>query len=165
MNNTEISDARQLMTTPSELLEHWMGHRRLTRKVIEAFPEPEYSEFSIGGMRPFSKMVSELLSIAGPGMREIATGKQLTYSEAPDLESNKARALELWDEASGAVEEYWAKLEAGDFQKKVKLFGQYEGTVLSSIHYFIDNEIHHRAQGYVYLRALGVEPPAFYDRS
>jgi uncharacterized damage-inducible protein DinB len=28
----------------------------------------------------------------------------------------------------------------------------------------IDNEIHHRGQGYVYLRALGIEPPGFYDR-
>jgi uncharacterized damage-inducible protein DinB len=30
--------------------------------------------------------------------------------------------------------------------------------------YFLDNEIHHRGQGYVYLRELGVEPPAFYQR-
>ena len=30
--------------------------------------------------------------------------------------------------------------------------------------YAVDNEIHHRAQGYVYLRALGIEPPAFYER-
>jgi uncharacterized damage-inducible protein DinB len=27
----------------------------------------------------------------------------------------------------------------------------------------IDKEIHHRGQGYVYLRALGIEPPPFYD--
>ena len=26
------------------------------------------------------------------------------------------------------------------------------------------NEIHHRGQGYVYLRALGIEPPPFYER-
>jgi uncharacterized damage-inducible protein DinB len=31
--------------------------------------------------------------------------------------------------------------------------------------YVIDNEIHHRGQGYVSLRVLGIEPPAFYDRS
>jgi uncharacterized damage-inducible protein DinB len=30
--------------------------------------------------------------------------------------------------------------------------------------YAIDNEIHHRGQGYVYLRALGIEPPPFYER-
>jgi uncharacterized damage-inducible protein DinB len=28
----------------------------------------------------------------------------------------------------------------------------------------IDNEVHHRAQGYVYLRALGLEPPHFWER-
>jgi uncharacterized damage-inducible protein DinB len=31
--------------------------------------------------------------------------------------------------------------------------------------YVVDNEIHHRAQGYVYLRALGIEPPLFHVRT
>jgi uncharacterized damage-inducible protein DinB len=30
--------------------------------------------------------------------------------------------------------------------------------------YVVDNEIHHRGQGYVYLCALGVEPPPFWER-
>jgi uncharacterized damage-inducible protein DinB len=30
--------------------------------------------------------------------------------------------------------------------------------------YIIDNEIHHRGQGYVYLRSLGIEPPHFWER-
>jgi uncharacterized damage-inducible protein DinB len=165
MNTTGVSDQKQLMTTPAELLEHWLGHRRLTRRVIEAFPESEFSKFSIGGMRPMSKLVAELLSIAGPGLREIVSGEQESFSETHELELSKDKALEMWDEESRKVADYWAKLEPGDFQRKIKLFGQYEGTVHSSIHYFMDNEIHHRAQGYVYLRALGIEPPAFYDRS
>ena len=32
------------------------------------------------------------------------------------------------------------------------------------IQYAIDNEIHHRGQGFVYLRALGIEPPHFWER-
>ncbi|MDP1570083.1 MAG: DinB family protein [Vicinamibacterales bacterium] len=43
-------------------------------------------------------------------------------------------------------------------------FGQYPGTGYDILLYAIDNEIHHRGQGYVYLRALGIEPPGFYDR-
>ena len=43
------------------------------------------------------------------------------------------------------------------------MFGEYESTVRWSIFYFINNEIHHRGQGYVYLRSLGIEPPAFWD--
>jgi uncharacterized damage-inducible protein DinB len=164
MNKTAVSTEKQQMTTPAELLTHWQGHRRLTRRVIEAFPETEFFEFSIGGMRPFAKMVFELLGIAGPGMREIVSGEQQAFSEEEDTQLSKSQILELWDEASETVASNWARLEPADFQRKVKLFGQYEGTVLSSIQYFIDNEIHHRAQGYVYLRALGVEPPAFYER-
>jgi hypothetical protein len=46
--------------TPSEsilssqaLLDHWQGHRRLTRRLIEAFPEDKLFSFTIGSMRPF----------------------------------------------------------------------------------------------------------------
>jgi uncharacterized damage-inducible protein DinB len=46
-----------------------------------------------------------------------------------------------------------------------KAFEQWEGTGISTILYAIANEIHHRGQGYVYLRALGISPPAFHDRS
>ena len=43
-------------------------------------------------------------------------------------------------------------------------FGQYPGRVYDLLLYAIDNEIHHRGEGYVYLRALRIEPPAFYSR-
>jgi uncharacterized damage-inducible protein DinB len=36
--------------------------------------------------------------------------------------------------------------------------------VYELIAYVIDNEIHHRGQGYVYLRALGIAPHPFYER-
>jgi uncharacterized damage-inducible protein DinB len=35
---------------------------------------------------------------------------------------------------------------------------------IAMIQYAIDNEIHHRGQGFVYLRALGIEPPHFWER-
>jgi uncharacterized damage-inducible protein DinB len=37
-------------------------------------------------------------------------------------------------------------------------------TVYDLVLYAIDNEIHHRGRGYVYLRALGIEPPPLYER-
>jgi uncharacterized damage-inducible protein DinB len=45
-----------------------------------------------------------------------------------------------------------------------KAFGQWEGPGYWILNYIVDNEVHHRAQGYVYLRALGIAPPAFYER-
>ena len=32
------------------LLAHWQGHRRLTRKVIDAFPDDRLFSFSVGGI-------------------------------------------------------------------------------------------------------------------
>lgn len=164
MNNPEVQTEQNQVISPAELLDHWQGHRRLTRRVIEAFPEKELFEFSIGGMRPFAKMVMELLGIAGPGMEEIVSRETAVFSEELDGGIGKAGLLQRWDEATTQIDKCWAKLSADQFHDQLKLFGQYEGTVISSVLYFIDNEIHHRAQGYVYLRALGVEPPAFYER-
>ncbi|TDQ28527.1 DinB family protein [Tenacibaculum caenipelagi] len=150
--------------TPSDLLKHWQGHRGLTRRVIEAFPEEAFFNYSIGGMRPFAEMVMELLGIAGPGIKEIATGKIQELIEQVDHGNKKVKILELWDEATNEINTYWEQIKPEQFQQNIKIFGQYEGTVWSSIFYFIDNEIHHRGQGYVYLRALGIEPPYFYER-
>ena len=50
------------------------------------------------------------------------------------------------------------------FAEVDKAFGQWENSGANTILYGIDNEIHHRGQGYVYLRALGIEPPAFWER-
>ena len=55
-----------LVIRPDELLEHWQGHRRLTRRVIQAFPEGELFRFSVGGMRPCAALALEMISMAAP---------------------------------------------------------------------------------------------------
>ncbi len=162
--NTTSSTLSGTFIFGRDLLDHWQGHRKLTRKVIEVFPENDFFNFQIGGMRPFSEMVLELLAIAGPGMKEIATGEAQSFSEEIDHQGRKEHVLALWDTATTEIDNYWNCLESNRFGEHVKLFGQYEGTVYSSILYFVDNEVHHRGQAYVYLRALGIEPPAFWDR-
>ena len=52
--------------TPEALLAHWQGHRRLTRRVIDAFPDDKLFTFSVGPMRPFGSLALEMLSIALP---------------------------------------------------------------------------------------------------
>jgi len=58
----------------------------------------------------------------------------------------------------------WPKIPAAHFADTVTAFGSYTGKLHDLFLYVIDNEIHHRGQGYVYLRALGIEPPPFYER-
>lgn len=163
MDTKSLTQATPTLT-PNQLLEHWQGHRQLTRRVIDTFPEDKLFNHSIGGMRPFAEMVAELLAIAGPGLQEIVTEKQAELDENIDFGNSKAQMLRLWDDATQKINTLWQQVPAERFHEEIKTFGQYEGTVISSIFYFIDNEIHHRGQGYVYLRSLDIEPPYFWER-
>lgn len=150
--------------TPEDLLQHWQGHRALTRRVIELFPEKDFFEFSIGGMRPLSKLTDELLAIAVPGLKGIVNKEIKPFAEESEKLIFKAQYLEKWDEATAEINQYWEKLTIEDFNETFNLFGQYEFPVIQNILYFIDNEVHHRGQAYVYMRALGIEPPFFWER-
>jgi uncharacterized damage-inducible protein DinB len=114
-------------------------------------------------MRPFGAMAMELISMAAPMVRGIVTG---TWDQLISRETRpRAEVLRLWDESTEDINTLWPRIPPGRFQETMKAFGQYEGVVHSLMLYVIDNEIHHRGQGYVYLRALGVEPPPFYERA
>ena len=149
------------------LLKQWQGHRRVTRRTIEAFPEDKLFNYCIGGMRPFAELVREMLIMGAPGIRGVIDGTWPTYDEVSKTTkpSSKSELLSLWDKSSEELDNLWPQVSASRFQENDKFFGQYEGPIYWSIMYLIDNEIHHRAQGYVYLRSLGIEPPAFWDRS
>jgi uncharacterized damage-inducible protein DinB len=163
-----VTNSSSAAINSDELREHWQGHRRLTRRMIEAFPEDRLFTFSVGGMRPFGKMALEMISMAG-GVEALATRQWKKVSELPYLAgtaepSTKAELLKLWDEATAEIDEVWPKIPAGRFREVDRAFGQWEGIVHGLFLYWIDNEIHHRGQGYVYLRALGIDPPAFWER-
>jgi len=152
--------------TPENLLEHWQGHRRLTRLVIEAFPEDKLFTYSVGGMRPFSEMALEMQRMAVPGLTGVVTGQWETdiYSGAPQP-GTKQELLQLWDETTEAINRLWQQIPLQRFQETDLAFGQWEGVIIDIMFYWIDNEIHHRGQGYVYLRTLGIEPPGFWLRN
>ncbi|RDV10260.1 damage-inducible protein DinB [Pontibacter diazotrophicus] len=164
MNLEETRKQAASVITSADLLKHWQGHRSLTRRVIEAFPEKELFEFTVAGMRPFAAMAQELLAITAPGIRQVAGHGTEELNEQLDQAGSKASILTLWDEATAEIDRYWAQIPDERFHERIVAFGQYEGTVWSTILYFIDNEIHHRGQGYVYLRSLGMEPPYFWER-
>ena len=131
--------------------------------MIEALPEDKLFHFSVGSMRPFSELAMEFLKMAEPITRGVATGEWV--SKDLTTPRTKVELLALWDQATTAINTIWPTIPAHRFREVDKAFGQWEGEGIATILYAIDNEIHHRGQGYVYLRALGIEPPAFYDRS
>lgn len=150
--------------SPQALLDHWQGHRRLTRRVIEAFPEDKLFTFQIGSMRPFSEMVKEFLRMTEPIAHGVATGEWKEFGTKLESVTTKAELLRLWDETTEKLNKIWPTIPARRFAEVDKAFGQWENSGINTILYGIENEIHHRGQGYVYLRALGAEPPPFWER-
>ena len=149
--------------TPEAMLAHWQGHRRVTRRVIEAFPEDKLFTYSVGGMRTFGQLAMEIITMGAPMVRGTVSG---------DWENNSDRSarpreevLRLWDEATKEIADLWRQIPPERFQETITAFGMFTGRASDLLMYVIDNEIHHRGQGYVYLRSLGIEPPPFYDRS
>jgi uncharacterized damage-inducible protein DinB len=149
--------------SPEALLDHWQGHRRLTRRVIEAFPDDQLFRFSIGGMRTFGEMAMEMITMAAPMVRGVATGAwELSMDRS---QRTRAEVLRMWDEITKQLNALWPQIPPERFHETITAFGQYTGPAHSLLLYVDDNEIHHRGQGYVYLRALGIEPPPFYERA
>ena len=145
------------------LLEHWRGHRRLTRRVIDAFPEDRLFGYSVGSMRPFGALALEMLGMGVPMLQGVVSG---TWEQTMSRDARpKAELLRLWDESTTQIDELWPRIPPQKFRETILAFGQYEGRVHDLLLYVIDNEIHHRGQGYVYLRTLGIEPPPFYERT
>ncbi|WP_420388284.1 DinB family protein [Roseivirga sp.] len=164
---TPTTTQQELFISTEAMLEHWQGHRNLTRRVIEAFPEDKLFNHSIGGMRPFAHMAMELIDIALPGVKSLVSGQWENVSEfdhTKDMPSTKADLLKLWDKTTEVINEYGPQITSERYQRVEVAFGQYENHNYSTLLYFVDNEIHHRGQAYVYLRSLDIQPPFFWER-
>jgi uncharacterized damage-inducible protein DinB len=148
--------------SPKQFLEHWQGHRRLTRRVIEAFPDDQLFTYSIGGMRPFGALVNEMLGIGVPSLHQILGSEPTPFAD--EKLTTKEQLLARWDDDTRSIDELFPRIPAARLQETMTIFGQFTSQVWDLLMYAVDNEIHHRGQGYVYLRSLGVEPPPFYER-
>lgn len=154
------------MLTPAQLLEIFEGNRRLTIRTLKAFTEAALFSFKpVSAMRPFAEMIVEILGIEDGYVRGIATGE---WNYNPDqfkgiktaaglieaCEAVRRETLALWPRITA---ERLAQVEQDPF------FGPARSH-FDRLQYALENEIHHRGQGYVYLRLRGVEPPAFWER-
>ncbi len=147
----------------------WEENRRLTDQVAKAFSTAgALDETPVPGMRSFRKLLLEIWGIEQVYARGLATEDWKfefpleSYNTCPVEElfafGRKVReeTRHLW---SSVTEEALTKPRVTPFE------GHPEGRAIEWLTYALENEIHHRAQGYVYLRLLGLEPPAFNIRN
>lgn len=161
MTNTT---ATPVIVTLEGFLDHWQGHRRLTRRMIEAFPEDKLFTFTAAPpMRPFGALAWEIHQVSELTFNGLLTGDWVEPDWRLGTSTDRAKLLSDWDALSERLDAEFPKVDIAFFAQMHKLpWGEMSGW--DATIYNIDNEIHHRGQGYVYLRALNIEPPAFYDR-
>lgn len=153
------------MLDPAGLLEMMEGNRRLTLRTAHAFPEDALFRFTpCEPLRPFAEMLVEVIELEASYIRGVATGEWIfpaspAFSTKADLMNAetqiRARTRELWPLVTA---ERLLSVEPDPF------FGGPEQSLLDRLIYALENEVHHRGQGFVYLRLLGIEPPPFYER-
>lgn len=154
-------NTNQNVLTPAELLKNFKDCRDLTRQIIERFPEKELFSFSVAKMRPFSEMVKEFIKIIDSVFREKFKNEYQSVFKEDEFPITKSELLNLWDALTSVIDEQWIKvtyfLENCTIYELTFSFAQW-------VLYMIENETHHRGQGYIYLRMLNIEPPFFWNR-
>ncbi|GGH74554.1 putative damage-inducible protein DinB [Pullulanibacillus pueri] len=141
------------------------ANRGLTIRTLQAFPEDKLFTYSpVEPLRPFSEMILEVLDVERGYTRGIALG-DWEYTQPYAGVSSKADLLKACQETQESVRNWWHEIteERLAVVEKDPFFGG-EMSHFDRLQYALENEIHHRGQGYIYLRLLGIEPPFFYER-
>lgn len=154
------------LLSPAQLLEMFEGHRRLTVRTIEAFPEAELFTYKPAEtLRPFAEMAKEILDVEKTYVRGMMTGEWRYTPEYKEV-TTKAGLLAACDEVRQYTRQAWSDVTVDLLLKEEvdHLFGEFAQKNVGRLWYALENEIHHRGQGYIYLRMLGIEPPPFWER-
>ena len=141
---------------------HWQGHRRLTLRTLEAFPEDKLFSYKVEPMRTYGEIVGEMIMVESYTLNGIVSGNW-AWKQGEALTSKDA-LLAAFAQRESSAKELWSKLTSERVQAVEKDAMELTWSNRDRLLYMLDNEIHHRAQGYVYLRLLGLEPPAFWER-
>lgn len=153
------------LLTLAQLREILEGNRGLTVRTLQAFPEQNLFTYAAPGMRPAAELFKEIMDMERAFLRGIATGEWVYAATTKEI-ATKEGLLEAFAALRSQTQAWWEKITIDRLLAvEDDGFGWMPPmTNLNRVIYGLENEIHHRGQVYVYLRQLGVEPPAFYER-
>ncbi|WP_412027787.1 DinB family protein [Deinococcus yunweiensis] len=154
-----------LSLPPAVLAAHWLGHRHVTRRVIAAFPHDQLFTYRpTTTLRPFGEMAWEVVGQTGYTLDGLLDGQWGAPTWNPLPSTDPATLLSAWDAQTARIESGLPGVPADSFGRTLQLAWG-EMLTFTAVIGAIDNEIHHRGQGMIYLRELGLEPPEFWERS
>jgi uncharacterized damage-inducible protein DinB len=151
----------------AELMTLWDGHRRLTVRTAQAFPADKLMAFSpTQPLRPFALMCDEVARMELAYIRGLAEDEWRWDPQAPAPATDAAGVVRFLEETRAYTHRVWDRIGVETLlavRKDPFFFGD-SMRPYDWLLYCVDNEVHHRGQGYVYLRQLGIEPPHFWER-
>lgn len=150
-----------------EIQAQWEGNRRLTLKAAAAFPADRLMTYApTAPLRPFGTMLDEISRIDFSYVRGLVDDRWAWDPKDPAPATDAAGAIRLLEASTAYVQAAWERLTPDILLERRTdpfFFGD-SRRPFDWLLYCIENEIHHRGQGYVYLRELGIEPPHFWER-
>ena len=112
-------------------------------------------------MRPFSEMIKEFIGIWDYILKEALSEQHVPLFEQDHFPVTKTELLALRDQVLISLLSECKMIQ--NYGQEISPY-QMKFSIAQWILYIIENETHHRGQAYVYLRALGIQPPFFWKR-
>jgi uncharacterized damage-inducible protein DinB len=162
-----VSEEAAAFDIQQTLRSQWEGNRRLTLRVARAFPDDQLCRFApTAQLRPFSAMLDEIARIELAYWRGLAEDRWQWDPQDPPPPESAVAARAFLEDATAYTQKAWDAVTPAMLlrPRKDPFFWGDDHRPYDWLVYCIENEIHHRGQGYIYLRELGIEPPAFWER-
>ncbi|PTA68766.1 DinB family protein [Deinococcus arcticus] len=147
------------------LAAHWLGHHHLTARTLALYPDEALLTFSPAPpLRSFGAMLWEVHGQTGYVLQGLRSGIWGEPRWSAPTGRDPAALRAAWAaQTAQLARELPGVPDAAYLGAHRTGWGELSG--LDAALGAVDNQVHHRAQGYVYLRALGLEPPEFWDRT
>lgn len=149
----------QAQTTKEEFLGKWENSKKFTLDVLAKMPDSGMDYKTDPGAMTFKEQIHHI----GTAIVGISQGFLKGGENAPSLDVKTASKEELAKFVASAYDYGAATIRAlseADTAEKIEVFGN-QVTRRQVEALLIDHSTHHRGSAIAYLRAKGVEPPAF----
>jgi len=156
-----IAGTAKAQNTSNETIKEWERAKAYTKEYLDAMPDSSFSFKPTPEMRSFADQMYHIAD-ANYGFGVSATGQKSPVAGALEKGTDKSKAtvsketLASYDFIIAGLQ----KLSAAQQKEKVMVFGKFEMTKELAAAKAFEHQTHHRGQTTVYLRLVGVKPPA-----
>jgi uncharacterized damage-inducible protein DinB len=149
-------------TVKAQLVKDWERAKAYTKEYLDAMPKDKYDYKANDSVRSFAQQMLHLaqanmgLSANGTAKNRMWVGRRLENAKsAQSADSVNYFVMASYDFAIEGIK----AMDAAKFEEKFKS-GPFDESRLAWIMKAFEHQTHHRGQTTIYIRLLGIRPPA-----